>query len=357
MGGLCVSLDARCICGESTGRVRPRAGAGAGRGAGAALENEEKTSRQSRTTVWRWRHQLGGMRPLLSARQAARSLSVDSKKRITELWPGKQGTSFTNWSMFVCREKHLGGSKNKAIFQGGANTWVGVQQDKRFFSVVEEQKVWASLGVPVRTTWGWWQTWLKDSSSVSCFSSWAKFGSLIWFHYHVSSQDSGISWPLKERLLFQHHGGGAPDMWRTASKVNHEEVVTTAQYWTHQRKTCRNTQMIYEIFIVNSLKNVTYFSFCEKQNKKNIGGTFHSDIIRLHTGSPEQGGEMGVAGPRNNPATGSDVARPTFWPRDQRCWWNAKSSRVGRDEGRKRRQVPFKPAALFSPSCSDGEKF
>lgn len=60
--------------------------------------------------------------------------------------------------------------------------------------------------------------------------------------------------------------------------------------------------MIYEVFIVNSLKNVTYFSFCEKQ--KIIRGTFHLDIIRLHAGSQEQGG---VAAPRNHPATGSDA--------------------------------------------------
>lgn len=29
---------------------------------------------------------------------------------------------------------------------------------------------------------------------------------------------------------------------------------------------------------------------------------------------------VGVAGPRINPAAGSDVARPTFCPRDWRCW-------------------------------------
>lgn len=49
-------------------------------------------------------------------------------------------------------EKGLEGGKNKALSEGGANTWMGglssIQQEKR----LEEQKVWASLGVPERTT-------------------------------------------------------------------------------------------------------------------------------------------------------------------------------------------------------------
>lgn len=46
-------------------------------------------------------------------------------------------------------------------------------------------------------------------------------------------------------------------------------------------------------------------AFVKNKQTKKTRGTFHSDIIRLHAGSQEQGG---VAGP----VTGSDVARPTF---------------------------------------------
>lgn len=51
----------------------------------------------------------------------------------------------------VLLEKKVLGGKNKV--RGGANTWVSVQQGKRFFSAVEEKKVSASLGVPESKVW------------------------------------------------------------------------------------------------------------------------------------------------------------------------------------------------------------
>lgn len=94
------------------------------------------------------------------------------------------------------------------------------------------------------------------------------------------------------------------------------------------KNTCRNTPMIYEVFIVNSLKNVTYFSFCEKQNR---GGTFHSDIMWLHAGSESRAeGEAW----RVRKITLQDRkwcrSANVFWSRDSRCWWRAESSRVRR---------------------------
>lgn len=42
-------------------------------------------------------------------------------------------------------------------------------------------------------------------------------------------------------------------------------------------KSHRTTQRIYEVFIVNSLKNVTYFSLCEKTEKEHFIQTSFKD--------------------------------------------------------------------------------
>lgn len=58
-----------------------------------------------------------------------------------------------------------------------------------------------------------------------------------------------------------------------------------------------------------------------------------------------RGQRGGVAGPRNNPSTGSDVAPPTFFDHVTQGAGEEPSRRGS--GGEKRWEVPFKPAAFF----------
>lgn len=162
-------MDACCICIESTGGVRPPAGAGAACRAAtaAALENEKKTSRTSfKDNGSEVETPTGEPEKTPPPREAGDPVNTsqrgmsDSWRPFNRLEEEEEDNRTLTWKnrpvplTGPCSsgEKGLEGGKNKALSEGGANTWMGglssIQQEKR----LEEQKVWASLGVPERTT-------------------------------------------------------------------------------------------------------------------------------------------------------------------------------------------------------------
>lgn len=170
----------------------------------AALESKRKTSPEVEMPTRRRNSSLvstfGGWRPFSSLKLA---------EEVSELWPEKQETSSTDWSMFFWSKKGVGGRK-KGAFKGGANTWGNGDSagQKILFSGGGAEGlafIRCSWEKHLRATVVEMSQRLSFFCAVFFFPSWAKFDL-------VSSprllEDSGISRPIKGRLLLQHNEGG-----------------------------------------------------------------------------------------------------------------------------------------------------